>query len=410
MYSTPDSPIVKHCEQCGAEFTHGNSQRKYCNGCYRSRGRQLAQRTCCDCGKQYEVVVSSSRRAASPNRPTRCSDCRVLRGEKEQPQSTSCVDCGTQIKRNGRGRPAQRCRSCKRKADNARKDGVCSRCGGPCRRNSKVCKACRSVRGANVRLEPKRCEVCGETFQPKTRKNKYCGKTECVIEGRRRSLDERLGYPNRFVCLYCGETYKAKACNRDTFCCREHAYAWRKENPVLGPLPATATELRRCEVCGNPATFGTAKTCGSEECKRTRYLEAAAARSTRDRKPRACKECGIMFVPEYGNKRRHFHSDECLRKHGQRIGKATRRSRQKTSTVERVDPYAVFGRDGWRCKLCGCRTPKRLRGTTDDRAPELDHIVPLAHGGEHSYANTQCLCRKCNQAKGASVAGQLSLL
>src|SRR5690606_4317446 len=105
-------------------------------------------------------------------------------------------------------------------------------------------------------------------------------------------------------------------------------------------------------------------------------------------------ECGIMFVPEYGNKRRHFHSDECLRKHGQRIGKATRRSRQKTSTVERVDPYAVFGRDGWRCKLCGCRTPKRLRGTTDDRAPELDHIVPLAHGGEHSYANTQCLCRK----------------
>ena len=197
MYSTPESPIVKHCEQCGAEFTHGNSQRKYCNGCYRSRGRQLAQRTCCDCGKQYEVVVSSSRRAASPNRPTRCSDCRVLRDEKQQPQSASCIDCGAPIKRNKRGRPAARCRSCKRKADNARKDGVCSRCGGPCKRNSKVCKTCRSTRGANVRLEPKQCEVCGETFQPKTVKNKYCRNPQCAIEGRRRALDRRLGHPNR---------------------------------------------------------------------------------------------------------------------------------------------------------------------------------------------------------------------
>ena len=63
----------------------------------------------------------------------------------------------------------------------------------------------------------------------------------------------------------------------------------------------------------------------------------------------------------------------------------------------------VLARDGWRCKLCGKRTPKRLRGTTHPDAPEIDHIIPLALGGAHSYANTQCSCRDCNGKKGARV-------
>ncbi len=411
MYSTPKSPIVKHCQQCGAEFVYGNSQRQYCNDCYEQRGRMLAVRTCCNCGQEYTVVVSSRQKAAQPPNKRRCPECRAERDQSQAERSDAfCIECGARINRGKRGRHAKRCRKCTQRAWNTRKDGVCSRCGGPCQRNSKICKACRSVRGANVRLEPKPCEICGETFQPKTVKNKYCRNPQCAIEGRRRALDKRLGHPNRYVCLYCGETYKAKHKNRDMFCCREHAFAWRRENPILGPLPATAAEQRKCEVCGNPAASAHSKTCGSEECKRTRYLEDAAAKSTRDRKPRACKECGIVFVPEYGNKRRYFHSDECLQKHSKRIAKARRRARKKATAVEAVDPHAVFNRDGWRCKLCGCRTPKRLRGTTDDRAPELDHVVPLAHGGAHSYANTQCLCRKCNQAKGASVAGQLPLV
>ena len=74
--------------------------------------------------------------------------------------------------------------------------------------------------------------------------------------------------------------------------------------------------------------------------------------------------------------------------------------------VETVDPLGVFERDGWRCQLCGARTPKERRGTYHDRAPELDHILPLSKGGEHSYANTQCACRRCNHGKGAEPMGQ----
>lgn len=90
--------------------------------------------------------------------------------------------------------------------------------------------------------------------------------------------------------------------------------------------------------------------------------------------------------------------------------KARRRMRVRQSTVERFDPLEVLDRDGWRCHICGVKTPRRLRGTYDDRAPELDHIIPLAAGGEHSRRNTACSCRKCNIDKADKPFGQMRLL
>jgi 5-methylcytosine-specific restriction endonuclease McrA len=124
-----------------------------------------------------------------------------------------------------------------------------------------------------------------------------------------------------------------------------------------------------------------------------------------------CKECGSVFVPEFGNKHRAFCSDDCCKKYSGRVSKASRRARIRcTKQLEYFDPIEILRRDKWHCQLCGVKTPKHLRGTIDDYAPELDHIVPLAMGGSHTRANTQCLCRKCNQKKGASVIGQLRLL
>lgn len=90
--------------------------------------------------------------------------------------------------------------------------------------------------------------------------------------------------------------------------------------------------------------------------------------------------------------------------------KALRRQRRKDARTERFDPFEVFERDKWRCHICGIRTPKRLRGTYEDSAPELDHVIPLAAGGEHSRRNTACACRKCNIEKGDKPLGQLRLV
>lgn len=93
-----------------------------------------------------------------------------------------------------------------------------------------------------------------------------------------------------------------------------------------------------------------------------------------------------------------------------KANRARRRALERGAWAERFDPVEVLARDGWRCHICGARTPAKLRGSYDDRAPELDHIVPLASGGEHSRMNTACACRKCNITKGSRPMGQLRLL
>lgn len=86
------------------------------------------------------------------------------------------------------------------------------------------------------------------------------------------------------------------------------------------------------------------------------------------------------------------------------------RAKKAGVTHDRIDPLAVFARDGWRCQLCSRKTPKAKRGTCADNAPELDHIVPLSKGGPHSLTNVQCACRACNNAKGSRPLGQLLLI
>jgi diadenosine tetraphosphate (Ap4A) HIT family hydrolase len=55
--------------------------------------------------------------------------------------------------------------------------------------------------------------------------------------------------------------------------------------------------------------------------------------------------------------------------------------------------YEVLKRAGFRCELCGI--------PADERAIEVDHIVPRKHGGEDDLTNLQALCFKCNANKGA---------
>lgn len=123
---------------------------------------------------------------------------------------------------------------------------------------------------------------------------------------------------------------------------------------------------------------------------------------------RICVKCNVI----YKGKASSTMCDECVvkqkRNHNKKA-KLIRRARQMNVSYELVDPIKVFKRDSWKCKICGVNTPQKLRGTYDDNAPELDHIIPLSKGGSHTYINTQCLCRKCNRAKSNKLIGQLIL-
>ncbi|MBR7747448.1 HNH endonuclease [Undibacterium baiyunense] len=80
--------------------------------------------------------------------------------------------------------------------------------------------------------------------------------------------------------------------------------------------------------------------------------------------------------------------------------KIIRAYKKRVTAVEAVSPMKVFKQANWKCQWCGVDTPREKRGTYEDCAPELDHIIPLSRGGSHTYANVQCLCRKCNGLKG----------
>lgn len=75
------------------------------------------------------------------------------------------------------------------------------------------------------------------------------------------------------------------------------------------------------------------------------------------------------------------------------------RARRYGGAFQSFSVLSVLDRDGWKCRACGIDTPKGERGKFSPNAPELDHAIPLARGGDHTPENTQCLCRSCNSAK-----------
>ncbi len=83
-----------------------------------------------------------------------------------------------------------------------------------------------------------------------------------------------------------------------------------------------------------------------------------------------------------------------------------RYARQKgADDHEAVNRLVVAERDGWTCQLCGDPIdPNRTyrdpaTGRPDPWYLNVDHIVSLARGGEHSYANCQASHARCNQRK-----------
>lgn len=264
-----------------------------------------------------------------------------------------------------------------------------------------------------------------------------------MAKGDRKPYTRRI---QQHPCVGCGElTQRPKHCSAG---CRERSRPprpSRQRNPC-GPI-------RQCLVCSKEfrrpgrSTRDSGKCC-SRECgfelerhrrgerktvrlmiirERTVYARWArnAARRARDADAgKRCRDCGVV-VPK-GTQRCETcraAATEANRRHARqrakfseaakaakRAGKARRKAIERGIHAERFDPFEIFERDKWRCHLCGCKTPKALRGTYQDRAPELDHIVPLSKGGQHTRTNTACSCRKCNGVKGDRPLGQLRLV
>lgn len=64
----------------------------------------------------------------------------------------------------------------------------------------------------------------------------------------------------------------------------------------------------------------------------------------------------------------------------------------KRKNISKTMRFEVFKRDGFTCQYCGRHAPDVLL--------EIDHIKPVADGGDNSILNLITSCRDCNRGKG----------
>lgn len=241
------------------------------------------------------------------------------------------------------------------------------------------------------------CIFCGE----ETTKPRFC----CHLCKSRWYYSKRINSSSVAICKHCYKEFKPKALDRTAYCSRECYQAYKKAH-------AKTTEAKlavKCPICNKPA-YGKEFYC-SDECRKESARRKNKEYKASKHKPelKHCQECNKEYMSFYGDSNSGFCSNLCSRRYYRRIAKHMRRARKYKTNYEVVNPISIFIRDHWHCKLCGISTPKRLRGTIKDNAPELDHVIPLSLGGSHNHINLQCLCRKCNRAKGATALGQIVL-
>lgn len=231
------------------------------------------------------------------------------------------------------------------------------------------------------------CTVCLDDFTP-AKQNQYC--CGLVCQKVRNGTRSRSGL-KKSVCVNpdCRRVFRHNSRGKK-YCsweCHDAVYAVlkaeREHERSTGDTGRIFVRLTKCR-------FGHWHNLAfpwNGECTRLRRESTA----------RACKCCGLLWKAKY------------LGTQG-KIGKFCEDCRALSDRIERlgveweaVNPLSVFGRDGWKCQHCGIDTPATLRGTRNGNSPQLDHVLPMAQGGAHSYANTQCLCLSCNNNKGDKI-------
>ena len=252
-------------------------------------------------------------------------------------------------------------------------------CGGTHKAHGYCLRHYRQHQRGGVKEDAKTCAHCGEPMNGRLANAMYCGRA-CKLKAWKASNQER----------------------------------WAELNGQYTPLArkVSAYHARYCPHCGMAFGGRRPRTHCSDKCEHAaRYAANPVSVAPSSR---TCPICRSVFAPvDAASMQSRMCSPECVdraRRKLHAIGKQQRAARMRGVLSERVDPFRVFDRDGWRCRLCGVRTPKAKRGTYDNDAPELDHIIPLSKGGAHSYLNTQCACRKCNGAKSDRPLGQLLLV
>ena len=213
------------------------------------------------------------------------------------------------------------------------------------------------------RYEMRICQRCGKEYSARVRKDRpsaYCSKG-CMWEA-------QIKRP--FVtCMQCGREFRQGRNTMGMYCSSECQWASMKKSH----------ESER----------------GYESA--LRWMESLSKRMASEEKTLiavGCQQCGKGFLTV--SRKARFCSGRCYKRYQNRL--KDRRVWKNGVPDGSITLEKLFVRDGGRCRNCGLLMTFEC-DPLGDSYPSIDHIVPIARGGLHSWDNVQLLCRGCNSIK-----------
>lgn len=254
---------------------------------------------------------------------------------------------------------------------------------------------------ASMPPRPVKCEQCFGPLPAKSRRTRmYCSGRCKTAAGR-----GMPPAPWRTCCDLCGaklkdgSLYGRKYC--DEICKSDHGN---------GRQPRDKGKVFHCAECG--AVFSPNRVDQRFCCDRCKATSGNDAKGGRDRGwrdtvvVRECQGCGKIYdTLNYVVKNTIFCGSCSGGIQERRRKRYVRRAREYDAFVEHVTIKYLLRRDAGVCQLCGLK----VCGThPNPRSASLDHIIPLARGGEHSKSNTQLACLACNIKKGDRMPAEVA--
>lgn len=165
-------------------------------------------------------------------------------------------------------------------------------------------------------------------------------------------------------------------------------------------------QWHKCEKCGRVKYVKNKEVLDKrcKRCARTKY-----ANGPLPIKPVECPVCGEAHEAKVANARCAKCAKEMAlkakkaarRRLGGRLRSSLDRARKHGVYIETVKPSIVYKRDRHTCYLCGDKVIKSK--TYHPKQATIDHVIPLAKGGPHTYDNVRCCCHTCNSLKSNSM-------
>ncbi len=396
------------CRNCGGDFQRKVNAQKYCSPACAKPLKKSRTMECRHCRKAFEATRSNQQYCSQ-----RCQKCGEGMRARERSRliigfydPRPCASCGVEYQRTlGNDRSGYKYCSpaCADQGQRAKSRA------GHLRRYKPTGRS--QVRRIGRRKEVT-CEYCQTVFKVRpSAKHRFCG-LKCAARWQADQVRRPVS-----TCKWCGKKYWPKDTDRIHYCSKKCSYEAHRY--LCGCGKPKERDKKRCAVCDFPQIpIRYRKACAvcssefsasriemlncSEECQREyariREFERNKAAYDAAAKYSPCGWCGRIFKAPYGTKTKRCCSTKCGRRLARTNGQATRRARLKgAKVIERVDVIALCKTARWRCQNCGKETPLNLRGKHKHNSPEIDHVVPIKMGGNHTANNLQLLCRKCNQ-------------